>query len=106
MIKCLPQNNYLKDWKFPCDSISEGKKISIANLLSHKGGVSVGGFVGYAKRKNLPNTIEILDGLKPSNSDVVRSIFEPGSKLLYSVGRITSTQLILENATGQNMKII
>src|SRR6478609_9737055 len=35
-------NNYLKDWKFPYDSVSKGKKISIANLLNHTAGLSIG----------------------------------------------------------------
>jgi CubicO group peptidase (beta-lactamase class C family) len=94
-------NNYLKTWKFPYDSISKGKKISIANLLSHKAGLSTSGFGGYGKGKKLPTTIETLDGLKPSNSNAVRSIFEPGLKFQYSGGGTTITQLILENTTGE-----
>ena len=94
-------NNYLKDWKFPYDSVSKGKKISIANLLNHKAGLSVGGFGGYAKVEKLPTTIETLDGIKPSNSNAVRSIFEPGLKFQYSGGGTTITQLILENTTGE-----
>jgi CubicO group peptidase (beta-lactamase class C family) len=94
-------NNYLKDWRFPYDSISKGKKISIANLLNHTAGLSIGGFGGYEKGAKLPTTIETLDGLKPSNSNAVRSIFEPGLKSQYSGGGITITQLILENVTGE-----
>lgn len=94
-------NNYLKNWKFPYDSISIGKKISIANLLSHKAGLSVGGFEGYKKGADLPSTIEILDGLKPSNSNAVRSVFEPNTRFQYSGGGTTVTQLILENTTGK-----
>ncbi|MBB6269701.1 CubicO group peptidase (beta-lactamase class C family) [Pedobacter cryoconitis] len=94
-------NNYLKTWKFPYDSIAKGRKISISNLLSHMAGLSVGGFAGYEKGKDLPTTIETLNGLKPSNSNPVRSIFEPGLKFQYSGGGITITQLILENITGE-----
>lgn len=94
-------NNYLKTWKFPYDSIAKGRKISIANLLSHMAGLSVGGFAGYEKGKDLPTTIETLNGLKPSNSNPVQSIFEPGLKFQYSGGGITITQLILENVTGE-----
>lgn len=94
-------NNYLKTWKFPYDETSKGKKITIANLLSHKAGLSVHGFGGYEKGKELPTTIQILDGQKPSNSSAVRSIFEPGSKFEYSGGGTTISQLILENTTGE-----
>ena len=40
-------NEYLSSWKFPYDSLSKRKKISLANLLSHTAGLSVyGGFPG------------------------------------------------------------
>ncbi|MFC4164875.1 serine hydrolase [Epilithonimonas zeae] len=94
-------NNYLKSWKFPYDSVSKGKKISIANLLSHKAGLSVHGFGGYQKGKELPTIIQILDGQKPANSPAVRSVFEPGTKFQYSGGGTTISQLILENTTGE-----
>ncbi|REH01045.1 serine hydrolase [Flavobacterium aquicola] len=94
-------NNYLKDWKFPYDSISKGKKITIANLLNHTAGLSVHGFGGYQKGKDLPTTIQILNGVKPSNSNAVRSVFEPRLKFQYSGGGTTITQLILENTTGE-----
>lgn len=69
-------NNYLKTWKFPYDEVSKGKKITLANLLNHTAGLSGHGFGGYEKGTTLPTTIEILDGLKPSNSGAVRSVFE------------------------------
>jgi len=40
-------NNYLKSWKFPYDSLSKGKKITLMNLLSHSAGLTVHGFPGY-----------------------------------------------------------
>lgn len=94
-------NTYLKDWKFPYNSFSKINKISIAQLLNHTAGLSVHGFGGYAKGQVLPTTIQILDGLKPANSDAVRSIFDSGSKFEYSGGGTTITQLILENVTGE-----
>lgn len=94
-------NNYLITWKFPYDSVSKGKKITISNLLSHTAGLSVHGFGGYEIGAKLPTTIEILDGLKPSNSKAVRSVFEPGFKFEYSGGGTTISQLIIENTTGE-----
>ncbi|MBP2619628.1 serine hydrolase domain-containing protein [Chryseobacterium jejuense] len=94
-------NNHLKTWKFPYDDVSKEKKITIANLLSHTAGLSVHGFGGYEKGAALPTTIQTLDGLKPSNSGAVRSVFEPGLKYQYSGGGTTITQLILENTTGE-----
>ena len=94
-------NKYLKTWKFPYDSVSKGKKISLANLLSHKAGLSVHGFGGYQRGKELPTLLQILDGQKPANSPAVRSVFEPNLKFQYSGGGTTISQLILENTTGK-----
>ena len=94
-------NTFLKTWKFPYDSISKGKKINIAQLLSHTAGLSVSGFGGYEKAQDLPTITQILDGTKPANSNAVRSIFEPGLKFQYSGGGTTVSQLIVEDATGE-----
>ncbi|MCC6182854.1 MAG: beta-lactamase family protein [Bacteroidia bacterium] len=95
-------NTYLKSWKFPYDSVSKGKKVSLLNLLSHTGGINVSGFDGYAKTDSIPSIIQILNGQSPSNSDAVKSIFEPGLKYKYSGGGTTISQLIIEDVTGKS----
>ena len=52
-------NNYLTSWKFPYDSISHGKKITIANLLSHSAGLSVHGFPGYERGDSIPTLPQV-----------------------------------------------
>ena len=61
-------NKFLKTWKFPYDSLSKGKKITIANLLSHTAGLNVHGFYGYKNWEPIPTIIQILNGEKPANS--------------------------------------
>jgi CubicO group peptidase (beta-lactamase class C family) len=95
-------NNYLRSWQFPYNSLSNGKIITIANLLSHTGGINISGFDGYTKIDSLPTIIQILNGEKPSNSDTVKSIFEPNLKYKYSGGGITISQLIIEDVSGKN----
>lgn len=92
-------NAYLKTWKFPYDDLSKGKKITIANLLSHTAGLSVHGFRGYGPYEPIPTVVEILDGKSPANSDPVRSMFEPGLKFQYAGGGTTITQLIVTEIT-------
>ena len=92
-------NAYLKSWTFPYDSISKGKKITIANLLSHTGGLTVHGFPGYNRNEKIPSVPEILDGKKPTNTPAVRSAFEPGLRFQYSGGGTTISQLILTDYT-------
>jgi CubicO group peptidase (beta-lactamase class C family) len=94
-------NTYLHSWKFPYDSMSKQKKITLANLLSHTAGLSVHGFRGYTNAEERPTIIQILDGVKPANSKAVRSIFEPGLRSQYSGGGTTITQLLLTDLTGK-----
>ncbi len=94
-------NTYLTGWKFPYDSVSKGKKISVANLLSHTGGLTVHGFPGYELGKDRPTIEQILDGKTPSNSPAVRSMYEPGLRSEYSGGGITISQLVLTSITHQ-----
>jgi CubicO group peptidase (beta-lactamase class C family) len=94
-------NNYLKSWKFPYDSRSKGKKITIANLLSHTAGLTVHGFPGYEKGDTIPTLIQILNGQKPANTEAVRSMYEPSHKFEYSGGGTTISQLIVLDVTGQ-----
>jgi len=94
-------NIYLKSWKFPYDTLSKGKKITIANLLSHTAGLTVHGFDGYEKGDPIPTMIQILNGEKPANNKAIRSMYEPSLKSEYSGGGTTISQLILQDVTGQ-----
>jgi len=94
-------NDYLKSWKFPYDSLSKGKKITLSNLLSHTAGLNVHGFLGYAKGDTIPTLVQVLNGEKPANSKAVRSMFEPSLKYEYSGGGIEISQLIAQDITGQ-----
>lgn len=94
-------NNYLKTWKFPYASLSNNKKITTANLLSHTAGLTVHGFMGYPQGDSMPTLSEILDGKSPANSSAVRSMYESGKKEEYSGGGTTISQLIVTDITQQ-----
>lgn len=94
-------NDYLKSWKFPYDSLSKGKKITTANLLSHTAGLTIHGFPGYEAGAQLPTRSQVLDGVSPANTKAVRSAFEPGLKYQYSGGGTTISQTIVEDITGK-----
>ena len=94
-------NNYLTSWKFPYDSLSKAKKITVANLLSHTAGLTVHGFRGYSIGDTLPTPQQILDGKHPANSPAVRSMYEPGLKSEYSGGGTTISQVIVQDITHE-----
>ena len=95
-------NQYLKSWKFPYDSLSKGKKITLAEILSHNAGLSVHGFPGHNRNGEIPSVFQVLDGKSPAVTPAVRSEFEPGLKFQYSGGGTTISQVILTDITGQS----
>lgn len=95
-------NKYLKSWKFPYDSLSEGKIITTKNLLSHTAGLDVHGFPGYKRWDSLPSITQVLDGQRPANTRKVRSLLAPGEIVKYSGGGTTISQLMLMDITGRD----
>jgi CubicO group peptidase (beta-lactamase class C family) len=94
-------NDYLLTWKFPYDSLSKGKKITAAHLLSHTAGLSVHGFPGYANDDTIPSVPQILDGISPANTKAVRSLWQPGLRYKYSGGGTTISQQLLMDITKE-----
>ena len=46
------------------------KKVTLKNILSHTGGLTVHGFRGYKSSENKPDLKQILNGVEPANSSV------------------------------------
>ena len=88
-------NNKLTSWKLPDNEFTAKKKVTLANLLSHTGGLTVHGFPGYAVGEKLPTLPQVLDGAAPANTAAVRVDMEPGTKFRYSGGGVTIAQLAI-----------
>jgi len=88
-------NDKLTAWKIPDNEYTAKKKVTLANLLSHTGGLTVHGFPGYAPDEKIPTLPQILDGVPPSNTPAVRVDFEPGTRFRYSGGGVTIAQLAI-----------
>lgn len=99
-------NEYLVSWKFPYDSISKGKKITLLNLLTHTAGINNNGAM-YVKGDSIPTVIEVLNGAKPSkyiycDTTAVKSFMEPNIRFEYSNTGVGISQVIITDITGKN----
>ena len=70
-----PVNEALRSWKL---SEPDAESVTARQLLSHRAGMNVPGFPGYAAGAHLPTLRQILDGAPPANTDPVRVDWKPG----------------------------
>ena len=54
-------NTWLTSWKLPADPVQAGKPVTLRELLTHTGGITVHGFPGYASGEPVPTLIQVLN---------------------------------------------
>ena len=91
----------LKTWKVPENQFTKEKRVTLRGLLSHTAGVTVSGFTGYATDEPVPTLLQILDGVKPANSQPIRVDSTPGSQWRYSGGGFMVVQQLLIDVAGE-----
>ncbi|WP_020606320.1 serine hydrolase [Spirosoma spitsbergense] len=94
-------NQYLTSWKIKPSRFTAQKPVTLRGLLSHTAGLTVHGFPGYPKGRQLPTTAQILNGEKPANSPAVVSDTVPGARNEYSGGGYVVMQQAVEDVTGK-----
>jgi CubicO group peptidase (beta-lactamase class C family) len=93
-------NQYLKSWKVPDNEFTAQNKVTLRELLTHSGGVTVHGFRGYAVGEPLPSLIQILNGEPPANNWPIRVDAIPGETWRYSGGGFVIVQQVVDDVTG------
>lgn len=94
-------NEQLKSWKVPANKFTQKHPVDLRGLLSHTAGLTVHGFPGYAVGTPIPTVPQILDGVKPANTQPVRVNKVPGNGFRYAGGGTTIAQLLLVDVTGR-----
>ena len=94
-------NRELKSWRLPTPPPMRGHPVTLAELLSHRAGLTVPGFPGYDAEARLPDLREILDGKPPANTRPVRVRWQPGAAFRYSGGGYEVLQQLLTDATAE-----
>lgn len=93
-------NVYLKSWKAPDNKYTRARKVTLRSLLSHTSGFSQHGFPDFNPDEDLPTVLQTLNGQSPAKHRAVRLMFEPGTRMKYSGGGVTVSQLVVQDVTG------
>ncbi|MGI9530900.1 serine hydrolase [Lutimonas sp.] len=94
-------NTYLSSWKLPDNEFTEEQKVGLKHLLSHTGGLTVHGFLGYSPDLEVPTLTEVLDGLPPANSPAIYVDKRPEKSFRYSGGGYTVMQQMMIDIMGK-----
>jgi CubicO group peptidase (beta-lactamase class C family) len=94
-------NRKLESWKIPETEFTKEKKVTLRRLLTHTAGTTVSGLTGYASDEQLPTLRQILDGIKPANSEPIRIDTVPGAQWRYSGGGFLVLQQLLIDVTNK-----
>ena len=93
-------NANLTRWRVPENSHTQEQKVTLRQILTHTGGLTVSGFAGYERGQPVPTLLQVLTGSPPANSPAVQVDVIPGSTQRYSGGGFTVLQLLVSEATG------
>ncbi len=99
-------NQELHSWRIPTAPQMRGHPVTLAELLSHRAGLTVPGFPGYAADAKLPDLREILDGRPPAITRAVRVQGRPGAEFRYSGGGYEVVQQLLMDVTASPFPLI
>lgn len=95
-------NTYLTSWQLPENKFTQEQPVALKHLLSHTGGLSVHGFLGYRPGLNVPSLVQVLNGVSPANSFPIRVGMAPGTQYRYSGGGYCIMQQMLIDVSGQS----
>jgi len=96
-------NRRLTSWRVPENRFTRVEKVTLRRLLSHRAGLTVHGFPGYAQGDPIPTVVQILDGEPPANTGPVRVDTFPGAIERYSGGGTTVAMLLVTDVTGRTL---
>ena len=88
-------NNKLNSWKMPENDFTKEQKVTLRRLLTHTAGTTVTGLRGYAADEQIPTLQQILEGVKPANSEAITVDAVPGTRWRYSGGGFIVLQQLL-----------
>jgi CubicO group peptidase (beta-lactamase class C family) len=93
-------NAKLTSWRVPQNAFTLVQPVTMRLLLSHRAGVIVPGFPGYAAGAQVPNLLEVLEGKPPANTPPIVVDVPPASGYRYSGGGFCILQQLIGDAAA------
>jgi CubicO group peptidase (beta-lactamase class C family) len=90
----------LRSWTLPASPFLDSGVVTPRLLLSHRAGIAVSGFLGYAHTESVPTLAQILAGQRPANHPALVVNAVPGRDNRYSGGGYTVMEQVLQDVTG------
>jgi len=100
-------NSMLSGWTLATQQgVTTSNTTTVRRLLSHSGGTNISGFNGYGvdgngNRVSVPTLNQVLSGSGPSNSNLVQTVYDPGTSAVYSGGGYTVVQKSMADTSGR-----
>jgi CubicO group peptidase (beta-lactamase class C family) len=96
-----PIDSALRTWRMPSATAPEHRPVSLRDLLTHGGSITVHGFPGYPRGTIRPTLHQVLAGAPPANTPAILRDGPPGVAMRYSGGGFTILQQAVEDVTSQ-----
>jgi CubicO group peptidase (beta-lactamase class C family) len=93
-------NARLASWRVPQNAFSLRQPVTIRLLLSHRAGVIVPGFPGYAAGARVPTILQVLEGRPPANTPAIVVDMPPAGSYRYSGGGFCILQQLMIDASA------
>jgi CubicO group peptidase (beta-lactamase class C family) len=93
-------NDYLTSWQVPANDGWQ-PRLTLRQLLSHTGGVTVHGFPGYTTTEWVPDLVKVLEGEPLANTPRIEVNILPGLTCRYSGGGSLIAQQVVIDRLGK-----
>ncbi len=97
-------NDKLSSWRVPPNAFTRQQPVTLRLLLSHRAGVIVPGFPGYAASVQVPSLLDVLGGKPPANTPAIVVDMPPAWTFRYSGGGFCIVQQLLMDVAGASFE--
>lgn len=99
-------NKQIKTWQIPENEFTKQKAVTPELLILHLSGLNVPAYPGYSTTDSIPNTIDILNGSRPANTEPTKVEIVPGTEWRYSGAGYTVLELLMLEVTGKSFPLL